>query len=110
MPRVAPSHIRVEDHSMSLVASAAYGPWEASSDESKDGFMKGLADVYAKHFTADEIRGLIAFYETPLGQRVLEEQPKITLESMPIGSGWGRRAGERAVERLRQKGYKVPDA
>jgi hypothetical protein len=49
---------------------------------------RGLARVYAKHFTDDEIRGLIAFYETPLGRKVTETLPAIAEASMQVSVKW----------------------
>jgi uncharacterized protein len=40
--------------------------------------------VYADAFTEEEIRGLTAFYRTPLGQRVVETLPEITAASQRI--------------------------
>src|SRR5258708_14210653 len=39
-----------------------------------------LVQVYDKHFTEDEIKGLLEFYGSPLGQKVASEMPQITRE------------------------------
>lgn len=39
--------------------------------------MKVAPDIYARHFSADELRGLLAFYQTPLGAKALAEMPKL---------------------------------
>lgn len=39
--------------------------------------LKVAPDIYAQHFTADELRQLLAFYKTPLGSKVLTEVPKV---------------------------------
>ncbi len=38
--------------------------------------------AYDKHYTADDISALIAFYESPVGQKSLQLQTQITVESM----------------------------
>lgn len=46
-----------------------------------------FADIYSKVFTADEIQGLIDFYNAPLGQKLLEKQPELmaaTMQKMQI--------------------------
>lgn len=54
-----------------------------------DGVLaRGLARVYARHFTDEEIRSLIAFYETPLGRKVTETLPAIAQESMQVSTKW----------------------
>src|SRR5205807_10521490 len=40
-----------------------------------------LVALYDKHFTDDEIKGLLQFYGSPLGQKVAAEMPKIGRES-----------------------------
>lgn len=42
--------------------------------------LKVAPDIYAQHFTADELRQLLAFYKTPLGGKVLTEVPKVMAE------------------------------
>jgi len=64
-----------------------------------------IAAIWDKHFTHDDIRGLIAFYESPIGAKLREMQPMILEESMAAGEAWGRRAMERVQEKLRQKGF-----
>src|SRR5260370_13882313 len=36
-----------------------------------------LVGIYDRHFTEDEIKGLLQFYGSPLGQKVAAEMPKI---------------------------------
>jgi uncharacterized protein len=44
--------------------------------------MKIAPDVYAQHFTADELRQMLAFYKTPLGDKMLIELPKVMADFM----------------------------
>jgi hypothetical protein len=66
-----------------------------------------IAAVWDRHFTQDEIRELIAFYESPLGKRLREMQPVILQESLFAGEEWGRRALERLQQKLLQKGFQA---
>ena len=43
---------------------------------------KMFADVYASVFTAEEIDGLIKFYQSPLGQKLLSKEPELTKATM----------------------------
>jgi len=48
-----------------------------------DSLVKKVAtDVYARHFSASEIRDIITFYKTPTGKKARELMPKIARESM----------------------------
>lgn len=41
--------------------------------------------LYAKHFTADELRQMAAMYRTPLGQKMLAKMPVLMGDSMQLG-------------------------
>ncbi len=41
-----------------------------------------MVDVYASTFTADELRGMIAFFKTPVGQKWIEKQPEVQEKTM----------------------------
>ena len=66
--------------------------------------------VYNAHFSADEVKQLIAFYESPLGKKVLKELPGVTAESMEIAETWGYKTGERMAGELEAKGFKLETA
>lgn len=70
-----------------------------------------MAGVYARTFTVDEMRQLIAFYQTPVGQKLLEKLPTLVQESMSIGQAWGRRLAtelrDSMVDALRKKGHQL---
>jgi uncharacterized protein len=67
-----------------------------------------LAEIYARNFSADEIHDLIAFYQTPTGQKLLQRQSVVARESMAAGQQWGRQLfGElkqRMDDELRKRG------
>lgn len=50
---------------------------------------KGMAQIYATNFSEDELRGLIAFYKSPLGQKFLQTEPKAIQESFAFMNEWG---------------------
>jgi hypothetical protein len=39
--------------------------------------MQDMPQIYARYFTADELRQLAAFYKTPLGAKALSQIPKV---------------------------------
>jgi uncharacterized protein len=69
-----------------------------------------IVEVYARHFTGDELRQVTAFYRTPTGQKLLEEMPALMQESMTIGQNFGRTIGaemqNKVNEELRKRGIK----
>lgn len=70
-----------------------------------DEFVELAIPIYAKHLTVEEMQQLQAFYESPLGQRLLQALPAIMQESMETGREWGREVGARIQKRLRDCGY-----
>jgi uncharacterized protein len=70
-----------------------------------------MALVYARHFTAAELRDLTAFYRTPTGQKLLEKQPVVAQESMLAGQKFAQATGaelqQRIVDELRKRGHDI---
>ncbi len=44
-----------------------------------------MVTIYAKNFSMEDIQGLIQFYETPLGKRVVKTLPEVSQESQRMG-------------------------
>jgi len=42
--------------------------------------MKDVPDVYAKYFSVQELRDLLAFYKTPTGSKALKTLPQVTAD------------------------------
>lgn len=57
------------------------------------------AREYALAFTNNELRQLIAFYGTPVGQKVLTTMPQLQSKLMPIGMVAGQQVGKEAIIR-----------
>jgi hypothetical protein len=91
------------DAMMPMIADAFTPYYSAMVDD--------IAAVYAKNFTADELREIEAFYHQPAGQKLLEKAPVIAQQSMQVGQDVGRKAADdlraRLTEALRQKGHKL---
>lgn len=62
--------------------------------------MTEIVPIYAKHFTQEEIKGLIAFYSTPLGKKSIEAMPAVMNECMQAGQEWGKSISPRLISRL----------
>lgn len=70
-----------------------------------DDLMDILVPIYRKHFTAEDVAGLIRFYESPLGRKLIEAQPDMTRESMVAGEEWGRTIAEKVIDMMASDGY-----
>jgi len=51
-----------------------------------DAVTNQLVGIYDKHFTEDEIKDLLEFYGSPLGQKVAAEVPKISREASSVSA------------------------
>jgi uncharacterized protein len=47
-----------------------------------DEMMQAMVPTYQKHFTKGDMDGLVTFYTSPTGQKLLREMPAITAEAM----------------------------
>ncbi|ABE39291.1 DUF2059 domain-containing protein [Rhodopseudomonas pseudopalustris] len=54
----------------------------------------GMAKIYAQDFTEQELKDLVAFYKTPLGQKLLNEEPKAIAASMQYMNQWAQTFSE----------------
>ena len=70
-----------------------------------------IAAVYARNFTADELREAVAFYRGPTGQKIVQKLPVITQESMAIGQRFGQSIASelrgRMIDELRKSGHNI---
>jgi uncharacterized protein len=60
-----------------------------------------VAIIYARHFTEQELKELIAFYKTPLGQKMLKEEPVAVDESLKRAQDWSIAFSEVVFGRFR---------
>jgi uncharacterized protein len=65
--------------------------------------------IYDANFSADEIKQLVVFYQSPVGRNIVIQLPQLMQQSVAMGQSWGQQAGAHAIERIRaaakQKGY-----
>jgi hypothetical protein len=59
------------------------------------------ARIYASHFTEQELRDLLAFYQSPLGQKVLAQEPKVLDESMTFAGDWADHLAQQVADAIR---------
>jgi hypothetical protein len=56
--------------------------------------------VYARHFSTEDIDGMIKFYESPVGQKVLKELPEAQQESFSSSQDVGRQAAMKVLRSM----------
>jgi len=62
-----------------------------------------LVAIYDQHFTQDEIKGLLQFYGSPLGQKFASEMPKINAETQAANRAFSTRIAKDVLKDLRKE-------
>lgn len=65
-----------------------------------------IIPIYKKYYTQEDLKAIIAFYETPVGKKSINVLPNITKDSMTAGQAWGLEIGTKVVNKLKEQGYK----
>ncbi|HEX2116238.1 MAG TPA: DUF2059 domain-containing protein [Alphaproteobacteria bacterium] len=83
--------------------------FEAAMKEFVVGAMTEAAPVYARHFSAQELRDMTAFYRSPTGARALQLMPKVMAEFfatiMPRTQSFDSDLKKRISAVLQRRGY-----
>lgn len=64
------------------------------------GLMEQVIPIYDRYFSHQEIRELLAFYQTPIGRKSISVLPKVVAESMAAGQRWGQSLGPEIERRI----------
>ena len=62
-----------------------------------------VAKFYATAFTDQELKAIIAFYHTPAGKKLLDEQPKIADASMRFAQEWANKLSDEVIGKMREE-------
>src|SRR5713101_1619169 len=68
-----------------------------------DQVTEQIVGIYDKHFTDEEIKGLLQFYGSPLGQKVAVEIPKIGRETQAATRAASAKAAQEALAEMKQQ-------
>jgi uncharacterized protein len=63
-----------------------------------------LVPIYQRHFSSTDVRGLLAFFHSPLGTKWLQANPAITQEAAQAGQQSGQQRLRQMVAGLQQQG------
>jgi hypothetical protein len=73
--------------------------------------MSEAPAIYARHFTAAELREILAFYRTPTGAKALREMPQVMSEAMaammPRMQEVQTQTMDAFTKALRQRGFNI---
>jgi hypothetical protein len=70
------------------------------------------ARIFAAHFTEQELRDLLSFYQSPLGKKALIEEPRVVDESLSYAQTWADHLREEVAISMRaemkRRGHEMP--
>ena len=61
------------------------------------------AELYAEHFTTDELHQITAFYRSDVGRKFAATAPQMMQELMPIARHFGQDVGRRVEQRVNEQ-------
>jgi len=65
-----------------------------------------MAKIYANDFTEQELKDLVTFYKSPLGQKLLAQEPKSITASMTFMNQWAQSFAEEVNGQFRAEMHK----
>ena len=63
-------------------------------------FVEAFAGIYTLHFNTAELRELNAFYDSPIGRKLIKETPAMTSEGMIVGRAFGEQIATDVIRSL----------
>ena len=65
--------------------------------------LEYVAGLYAQRFTVDELKQLLAFYQSPLGKKLQAQQPQVVDMSMRYAQDWASDLSDKVIVRMREE-------
>jgi uncharacterized protein len=62
-----------------------------------------VAKLYASHFSEAELKQLLAFYKSPIGVKLIAEQPKVGEESLKFAQDWANKLSDQVIANMRDE-------
>lgn len=59
--------------------------------------------IYAKYYTPEDVKALVAFFQSPAGKKLAVVGRKAMMDSMQSGQKWGQQLGEQIGKRVGQR-------
>jgi uncharacterized protein len=70
-------------------------------EANQSALLDEVAKIYARHFTEQELKNLLVFYKTPLGQKWAREEPVAIEEGLARAKDWTDTYAETLMGRFR---------
>jgi uncharacterized protein len=68
-----------------------------------DELLDAAARIYATHFTEAELKQILAWDQSPVGQKMMQEEPKAFDEALAHAGEWGQTFSDEVIARMREE-------
>jgi len=65
--------------------------------------LEATVPVYQRHLTKADVKAMVDFYSSPVGRKILREQPAMVQESMQAASGIQQRIARTAFQKIDER-------
>jgi hypothetical protein len=65
--------------------------------------LNEMSKMYADAFTQQELKDILAFYQSPTGKKLLDQQPKLVDSSMRFAQDWANKLSEEVTAKMREE-------
>lgn len=62
-----------------------------------------ISRIYATQFTEQELKDIIAFYQSPVGKKMLNLQPQVVDSSMKFAQDWAIKLSDEVTHQMREE-------
>ena len=71
-----------------------------------DRLVNHVAALYASHFTEKELQDILAFYKSPLGEKLVKVEPEVLTQSIDYTKQWAAKVSNQVVAKMREEMHK----
>lgn len=79
----------VIDQMATIVPEGKKADYTKEAKATLPSLYKSMSELYVEEFTHDEIKEILAFYETPVGKKMAEKAMTLSQKGMLLGQQWG---------------------
>ena len=65
--------------------------------------LNEVARIYAERFSEQELKALIAFYKSPVGRKMVTDEPQIIDQSVRYAENWGDNLSGDVISKFREE-------
>lgn len=66
-----------------------------------------VAEIYASRFTEQELNEILKFYSTPLGKKIIAQEPQAFAEGINYAREWASKLSDEVISRMRAEMKKM---